>query len=134
VDRLCAASPVVLVAEDLQWADEASVLVWHRLSRAAAQLPLLLAGSWRDTAADLDYIDRVRPVTGWVALTPTEARVASLVAEGRSNPDIAAELFLSRNTVQTHVSHILAKLEARSRTEIVRAALAHPPARHPASA
>jgi DNA-binding CsgD family transcriptional regulator len=77
---------------------------------------------------------RVRPVSGWAALTPTEAKVASLVAEGRSNPDIAAELFLSRNTVQTHVSHILAKLEARSRTEIVRAALAHPPARHPASA
>src|SRR5260370_5302706 len=46
-DRLCAASPVVLVAEDLQWADEASVLVWYRLCRAAGQMPLLLAGSWR---------------------------------------------------------------------------------------
>jgi DNA-binding CsgD family transcriptional regulator len=76
----------------------------------------------------------VRPASGWAALTPTEAKVASLVAEGRSNPDIAAELFLSRNTVQTHVSHILAKLGVRSRTEIVRAALAHPSARHPASA
>jgi hypothetical protein len=47
VDRLCADSPVVLVAEDLQWADEASVLVWYRLCRAAGQMPLLLAGSWR---------------------------------------------------------------------------------------
>ncbi len=47
VDRLCAVSPVVLVAEDLQWADEASVLVWYRLSRAVGQLPLLLAGSCR---------------------------------------------------------------------------------------
>ena len=47
VDRLCAVSPVVLVAEDLQWADEASLLVWHRLSRAVSQLPLLLAGSCR---------------------------------------------------------------------------------------
>ena len=47
VDRLCAESPVVLVAEDLQWADEASLLVWHRLARAAAQLPLVLAGSCR---------------------------------------------------------------------------------------
>ena len=45
VDRLCAVSPVVLVAEDLQWADEASVLVWSRLSRAVGQMPLLLAGS-----------------------------------------------------------------------------------------
>ena len=31
------------------------------------------------------------------------------MAEGQSNPDVAAALFLSRNTVQTHVSHILAK-------------------------
>ena len=47
VDRLCARSPVVLVAEDLQWADDASVLVWSRLCQAVGQLPLLLAGSWR---------------------------------------------------------------------------------------
>jgi DNA-binding NarL/FixJ family response regulator len=42
------------------------------------------------------------------------------VATGRSNPDIAAELVLSRSTVQTHVSHILAKLGARSRADIIR--------------
>ncbi len=34
VDRLCAVSPVVVVAEDLQWADEASLTVWRRLGRA----------------------------------------------------------------------------------------------------
>jgi DNA-binding CsgD family transcriptional regulator len=66
-----------------------------------------------------------RPQTGWAALTPTETKVASLVAEGRSNPDIAAHLFLSRNTVQTHVSHILTKLGARSRAEITRVAMQH---------
>jgi predicted ATPase len=54
VDRLCAESPVVLVAEDLQWADEASLLMWHRLSRAVGQLPLLLAGSFRAGAGDED--------------------------------------------------------------------------------
>jgi DNA-binding CsgD family transcriptional regulator len=69
---------------------------------------------------------RGRPATGWEALTPTEVKVAYLVAEGRSNPDVAAELFLSRNTVQTHVSHILAKLGARSRAEIIREALNQP--------
>ncbi len=62
-----------------------------------------------------------RPDFGWDALTPTELQVAYLVADGQSNPDIAAGLFLSRNTVQTHVSHILAKLGARSRTEIASA-------------
>jgi len=63
---------------------------------------------------------RRRPPTGWAALTPTEVKVAELVAAGRSNPDIAVELFLSRRTVQTHVSHILAKLGAHSRVDIVR--------------
>jgi hypothetical protein len=47
VDRLCAAGPVVLVVDDLQWADEASVAAWGQLARSAEQLPLLLAvGCW----------------------------------------------------------------------------------------
>jgi DNA-binding CsgD family transcriptional regulator len=71
---------------------------------------------------------RARPATGWDALTPTETKIAYLVARGRSNPDIAAELWLTRNTVQTHVSHILAKLGARSRAEIIREAFEHAPA------
>jgi DNA-binding CsgD family transcriptional regulator len=66
---------------------------------------------------------QARPAHGWDALTATEAKVAGLVAEGRSNPDIATALFLSRNTVQTHVSHILAKLGAHSRAEIIRQVL-----------
>ncbi len=64
--------------------------------------------------------------TGWEALTRTELAVAYLVAEGRSNPEIAAELYLARGTVQCHVSHILAKLGVRSRVEIAREAVSHP--------
>jgi DNA-binding CsgD family transcriptional regulator len=71
--------------------------------------------------------------SGWQALTPTETKIAALVAQGQSNPDIAAELFLSRNTVQTHVSHILAKLGARSRAGIIRQAFQHASSRQPAS-
>jgi DNA-binding CsgD family transcriptional regulator len=103
---------------------------------AAAELYTRLGASWdlRRAARRLRPFGirplpsgtRRRPATGWAALTPTERRVAELVAQGRSNPDIAAELFLSRNTVQTHVSHILAKLAARSRFEIVRIALRQP--------
>ena len=67
---------------------------------------------------------RKRPATGWEALTPAESKIAQLVAAGQSNPDIAGALFLSRTTVQTHVSHILAKLGVKSRIGIARHALA----------
>ncbi len=66
---------------------------------------------------------QARAASGWEALTPTEVKIAYLIGDGRSNPDVAARLFMSRNTVQTHVSHILAKLNARSRAEIVREVL-----------
>jgi DNA-binding CsgD family transcriptional regulator len=59
---------------------------------------------------------------GWNSLTPTEVKIAGLVARGMSNPQIASHLFLSRRTVQTHVSHILAKLNLNSRIDIAREA------------
>jgi len=59
---------------------------------------------------------------GWDSLTPTELKVVALVAKGLSNPQIAAQLFLSRRTVQTHVSHILSKLDLHSRIDIAREA------------
>ena len=58
--------------------------------------------------------------TGWDSLTPTEAKIAALVEEGLSNPQIAAKLFTSRRTVATHVSHILKKLDVHSRIDIAR--------------
>ncbi|WP_323186034.1 LuxR C-terminal-related transcriptional regulator [Streptomyces sp. NBC_00047] len=67
---------------------------------------------------------RRRPANGWEALTPAELKVALLVAQGRSNPEIASALFLSRRTVQTHVSHILAKLQVRSRAAVAAQAAA----------
>ena len=57
---------------------------------------------------------------GWDSLTPAEAKIAALVAEGMTNPQIAARLFLSHRTVATHVSHILGKLDVRSRIDIAR--------------
>jgi DNA-binding NarL/FixJ family response regulator len=62
--------------------------------------------------------DPARPARGRESLTPTEAAIARLIADGRSNPEIAAELSLSHDTVRAHVSRILAKFGARSRTEI----------------
>jgi DNA-binding CsgD family transcriptional regulator len=51
-------------------------------------------------------------------LRPSERRVAELVLAGLSNPDIAARLFLSRKTVEAHVSAILRKLAIDSREEL----------------
>jgi DNA-binding CsgD family transcriptional regulator len=64
-----------------------------------------------------------RAASGWAALTPTEVRIAALVARGDSTSEIARGMFLSRRTVQTYISHILAKLGAKGRVEIVREAL-----------
>jgi len=63
-----------------------------------------------------------RARSGWDSLTPTETKVAALVGEGLSNPEIAAKLLLSRRTVATHVSHILRKLGVNSRIDIAREA------------
>ena len=64
-----------------------------------------------------------RAASGWEALTPAEVKIAALVARGDSTSDIARGMFLSRRTVQTYISRILAKLGAKGRVEIVREAL-----------
>jgi DNA-binding CsgD family transcriptional regulator len=61
-----------------------------------------------------------RARSGWDSLTPTETKIAALVEDGLSNPEIASRLFLSRRTVATHVSHILKKLDVQSRTDVAR--------------
>jgi DNA-binding CsgD family transcriptional regulator len=64
-----------------------------------------------------------RAASGWEALTPTEVKIAALIARGDSTSDIARGMFLSRRTVQTYISRILTKLDAKGRVEIVREAL-----------
>jgi DNA-binding CsgD family transcriptional regulator len=65
-------------------------------------------------------LTRIGGRTRLEGLSPSEARVASLVAEGRTNREIAAALFLGEATVASHLSHIYAKLGIRSRTELAR--------------
>ena len=67
------------------------------MSRAAAPAP-------RETRRD-------------TALTARETEILGLVAQGRSNGEIARQLFISTKTVSVHVSNILAKLGAAGRTE-----------------
>ena len=73
------------------------------------------------------WVERARAELGRIGgrtreggLTAAERRVAELVAEGRTNREVAAALFLGERTVETHLTHIYAKLGVRSRTELAR--------------
>src|SRR5262245_45423026 len=71
---------------------------------------------------------------GTESLTEREHQVARLIVDRKTNPEIAAELFLSRKTVETHVRNMLRKLEVDSRVAIARANRTSRPRRTRASA
>lgn len=56
--------------------------------------------------------------TGRDALTPTELRIVRMAAAGRANPDIAQDLFVTRKTVEYHLSNAYRKLDVSSRREL----------------
>lgn len=61
---------------------------------------------------------RRRPSRGWESLTPTEVEVVRLVTQGLTNVEIGRRLFISRRTVETHLSHIFGKLGVSSRVQL----------------
>jgi DNA-binding CsgD family transcriptional regulator/tetratricopeptide (TPR) repeat protein len=63
-----------------------------------------------------------RPASGWEGLTPTERQVVDLVADGLTNGEIAEQLFVSRRTVESHLSRVYPKLGFHRRAELVVAA------------
>ena len=74
-----------------------------------------------------NWVERARGELGRIGgrtreegLTAAERRVATLVAEGRTNREVAAALFITERTVASHLSHVYAKLGVRSRTELAR--------------
>jgi DNA-binding CsgD family transcriptional regulator len=76
------------------------------------------AAGWAARARDeLGQIGGRRAAEG---LTAAERRVAVLVAEGQTNQEVAAALFLSQRTVASHLTHVYSKLGVRSRTELAR--------------
>ncbi len=80
--------------------------VTRRLISAFASRPVTSRGQRRDISE----------------LTDREREVLALVGQGKSNDEIAGELFVSAATVKTHVGRILSKLEARDRAQLVVAA------------
>ena len=85
---------------------------------ALGEFEQLGATTWVEKArAELGSIGGRRQVEG---LTAAERRVADLVAEGRTNREVAAALFLGERTVAGHLTRVYAKLGVRSRTELAR--------------
>jgi DNA-binding CsgD family transcriptional regulator len=83
VAEQCAVQPTILVIDDMQWADQASITLWGRLARSAEQLPLLLVGMMRPVPQreELLALRRLVGDTARLQLTAlTGAAVAELVA------------------------------------------------------
>ena len=102
---------------------------WPHLTRLLGERPDTIeeaafeAGGQLDAAGAVAYASRSRgarkrPAHGWPSLTPTERAVVEHVAAGRTNPQIAERLLMSRATVKTHLAHVFAKLGVATRAEL----------------
>lgn len=119
---------------------EAATAFWHARAQLALGIVLRRARRKRTARAAImaaiagfealeaaGWLERARSELGPIGgrsraegLTSAERRVAALVAEGRTNHEVAAALFLGERTVASHLTHIYAKLGVRSRTELAR--------------
>jgi DNA-binding CsgD family transcriptional regulator len=90
--------------------DDAFAAAW----KAGSALTLEEAAAYASRARG----ERKRPSHGWASLTPTELDVVRLVQGGLTNPQIAERMFISKNTVMTHLSHVFAKLGVSTRAEL----------------
>ena len=87
------------------------------LREALAEFERLDAPLWAEqTRGELRRIGGRAPSNG--ELTEAERRIAALVAEGRTNKEVAAALFLAERTVASHLTRVYAKLGVRSRSEL----------------
>ncbi|MDQ6721152.1 MAG: LuxR C-terminal-related transcriptional regulator [Candidatus Dormibacteraeota bacterium] len=102
-------------AEEFRQAGDEAAVVGAASEQQLAELALRRLGvrTWRRGRArgGESALDR---------LSQRERQIAGLISAGHSNPEIASRLFLSRKTVERHVSNILARMGARNRTELAR--------------
>jgi DNA-binding NarL/FixJ family response regulator len=129
----------------LERVPDASVLIFTAFSERSLLAPRLESGAKGYILKEAPHetlvraIERVAKGEGYVdpalmpaflsgkdqadMLTAREREILQLLADGMSNADVAAKLFISQETVKSHVRHILAKLEADTRTHAVAIAL-----------
>jgi DNA-binding CsgD family transcriptional regulator len=98
------------------WAAEAEE-IYREAGADGSLLRLKLLG--RDLGMAERSVKKLgRPMTGWSSLSPAEIEVAKLVASGASNRGVAEHLLVSHRTIETHLSHVFAKLQVSSRREL----------------
>ncbi|MBQ3466283.1 MAG: response regulator transcription factor [Firmicutes bacterium] len=66
-----------------------------------------------------DFQERIREVAEQYNLTKRERELVELIYQGKSNKDIAEELFLSESTVKTHIYNIFRKMNVKNRIEVI---------------
>lgn len=101
--------------------DEAWELAWKQGSRLSVQQALSYARKGRGGR-------RRRPTKGLESLTRAELEVVALVVQGLTNVEVGERLFISRRTVQHHLSHVYHKLGIACRRDLAREAAGWPPA------
>jgi DNA-binding CsgD family transcriptional regulator len=130
------------------WATEDAGIAWaERGDQAAAVARLRQAHGLYEELGAADGAARVRarlraggtrlrhwssadrPALGWASLTDTERRIVELVAQGLSNRQVAAQMFLSSHTVAFHLRHVFWKLDVSSRVQLTRLAAERPRSR-----
>lgn len=104
-----------LIISGIKTVHQGSVLIHPDIARKLAGMLDSPLGSAQETAPSDDRALRLLSELG---LTPAECQIASKVAEGQSNKEIAASQFLSEGTVKNYISDILNKLELRDRTQL----------------
>jgi DNA-binding CsgD family transcriptional regulator len=130
-----------------EWASDAATSTeagesWLRLASgrpvAARAWPIIDRGVLTGMLVRFDPVDpdpvpdttcagsaRHRPAYGWDSLTSSERSVAAIIAEGATNREAAARLFLSRHTIDFHLRQIFRKLEISSRVALTRLVVQH---------
>src|ERR1700748_3444627 len=94
VAEQCAVRPTILVVDDLQWADQASVVLWGRLAQAAQRVPLLLVGEMRPVPQRDDLLRLRRAASEAVRLQltgladPAVSDLVAALAGGRPDDDL----------------------------------------------
>jgi len=102
-------------------ADLAKMLVHRRVRRRGVGAALLAAATSRPEKPPAQKLPEKLPH----GLTLREAEILSMIARGMTNPDIAAELYISTQTIKSHINRIFAKTGSANRTAAIRYARDH---------